>query len=132
MTTVFFVKCQIIKRKNCKKLQILINNKHIYVNNESFFKICKNKSKNAKFSLRFSKNINYLNKILFAFELNANVHFFVQTNVLLIVVNIFEIAANYIYDSKKIKYRFFRIKVLNKKNNLKIDKKEIFRKLKIG
>ena len=58
MMIVFFVECQIIKKKICKKLQILINNEHIYVNNELFFKICKNKSKNAEFSLRFSKNVN--------------------------------------------------------------------------
>ena len=88
-------------KKNCKKLQVLIINKHIYVNNELLFKFCKNKLKNAKFSLHFSKNVNQLNEILFIFELNANVYFFVQTNILSIIINIFKIAANYIYDSRK-------------------------------
>ena len=77
MMIVFSVECQIIEKKNCKKLQTLINNEHIYVNDELFFKICKNKSKNAEFSLRFSKFVNQLNEILSTFELNVNVDFFV-------------------------------------------------------
>ena len=98
--------------KNCKKLQTQMNNEHIYVNNELFFKICKDKLKNAEFSLGFSKNVNQLNEILSAFELNANVYFFVWANALSIATDTFEIAANHIYNSKK-KYRFFRIEVLN-------------------
>ena len=105
-------------KKNCNELQTLINNEHVYVNDESFFKICQNKSKNAEFSLRFSKNVNQLNKILFAFELNANVHFSIRANALSITTKIFENATNYIYDSKKKKYRSFRIKVLSQKKKL--------------
>ena len=111
----------------------MINNEHIYVNDELSFKTCKNKSKHAEFSLRFSKNVNQLNEILSAFELNANVHFSMRTSVLSIVVDIFKIAANYTCDSKKEKYRFFEKSFetkKKKKNSLKIDKKEIFRKLK--
>ena len=107
-------------KKDCQKLQILINNEHVYVNDESFFKICQNKSKNAEFSLRFSKNVNQLNKILFAFELNANVHFSIRANVLSMTIETFENATNYIYDSKKEKYRSFRIKVLNQEKKRRI------------
>ena len=85
------------------------------MNNELFFKICKDKSKNAEFSLRFSKNVDQLNEILLVFELNANVYFSVQTNTLSIVANTFEIAANHIYDSKGKKYRFFRMNALSQK-----------------
>ena len=102
-------------KKDCQELQTLINNEHVYVNDESFFKICQNKSKNAEFSLRFSKNVNQLNKILFAFELNANVHFSIRANALSIATKTFENATNYIYNSKKEKYRFFRIKIWSQK-----------------
>ena len=91
----------------------MIDNKHIYVNDESFFIICKDKSKNAEFSLHFPKNVNQLNEILFAFELNANVYFSVRANVLSITADTFEIAANHIYNLKENKYRFFRMKALN-------------------
>ena len=107
-------------KRDCQKLQILINNEHVYVNDESFFKICQDKSKNAKFSLRFSKNVNQLNEILFTFELNANVHFSIRANVLSMTIEIFENAANYIYDLKEEKYRFFRIKVLSQKKKKRI------------
>ena len=102
------------------------------MNNELFLKICKDKSKNAEFSLRFSKNVSQLNEILSVFELNANVHFSMRTNALSIAADTFEIAANHIYDSKKEDYRLFQIKVLSskEKNSLKVDKKEIFGKLK--
>ena len=111
----------------------MINNEHVYVNDESFFKICQDKSENAEFSLRFSKNVNQLNEILFAFELNANAYFSIRASVLSIKIEIFENATNYIYDSEKKKYRFFRIKILSqkkKKNCVKIDERKILRKLK--
>ena len=102
-------------KKDCKKLQTLIKNKHIYVNDELFFKICKNKSKNVEFSLRLSKDMNQLNEILSAFELNASVYSSVWANVLSIAVDTFEIAANHTYNSIKKEYRLFRIEVLNQK-----------------
>ena len=98
----------------------MINNEHVYVNNESFFKICQDKSKNAEFSLRFSKNVNQLNEILSAFELNANAYFSIRANALSMTIEIFENATNYIYDSKKKKYRSFRIKILNQKKKEKL------------
>ena len=85
----------------------MINNEHVYVNDESFFKICQNKSENAEFSLRFSKNVNQLNEILSAFELNANVHFSIRANVLFVTAKTFENATNYIYDSEKKNIDFF-------------------------
>ena len=102
-------------KRDCNELQILISNEHVYVNNESFFKICQDKSKNAEFSLRLSNDVNQLNKILSAFELNANIHFSIRASALSMTIEIFENATNYIYDSKKEKYRFFRIKVLSQK-----------------
>ena len=83
-------------------------------------------SKNAEFSLRFSKNINELNEILFAFELNVNDYFSTRANTLSMTIETFENATNYIYDSKKEKYQFFRVEILNskkKKNRVKIEKK---------
>ena len=91
----------------------MINNEHVYVNDESFLKICQDKSKNAEFSLRFSKNVNQLNEILFTFELNVNASFSICANALSITIEIFENATNYIYDLEKEKYRSFRIKILN-------------------
>ena len=85
-------------RKNCQELQTLISNEHVYVNDESFFKICQSKSKNAESSLRLSKNVNQLNKILSTFELNANVHSSIRANALSITIETFENATNYIYD----------------------------------
>ena len=79
----------------------MISNEHVYVNDESFLKICQNKSKNADFSLRLSKNVNQLNKILSAFELNANVHFSIRANALFVATKTFENATNYIYDFEK-------------------------------
>ena len=117
-------------KRSCKKLHILINNEHIYVNAELFCKIRKNKSKNAEFSLRLSKNVSQLNEILSAFKLNANVHSCVQTNALSIDADIFEIAANHTYDSKK------KISTLlnrnleskkEKKNSFKVDTKNLLR-----
>ena len=116
-------------KKDCNELQILIKNEHVYVNNVSFFKICQNKSKNAEFSLRFSKDVNQLNEILFIFELNANVYFSIRANALSITTKIFENAANYIYDSEK-KISIFSNKSFKlreeKKNCVKIDKKKFF------
>ena len=107
-------------KKDCNELQTLINNEHVYVNDKSFFKNCENKSNNAEFSLRFSKNVNQLNKILSAFELNANVYFSIRANALSITIEIFENATNYIYDSKEKKYRSFRIKILNQEKKEKL------------
>ena len=95
-------------------MQIIINNEHNYVNNDLFFKIRKNKSKNAEFSSCFSKIINQLNEILFAFELNTNVYFYMRINVVSIAIAIFEIVANYIYNSKK-KISIFSNKSLESK-----------------
>ena len=102
-------------KRNCQELQILISNEHVYVNDESFFKICQDKSENTEFSLRFSKDVNQLNEILFVFELNANVHFSIRANALSVTTKIFENATNYIYDFEKKKYRSFWIKILNQK-----------------
>ena len=126
-------------KRNCNKLQTLISNEHVCVNDKSFFKICQNKSKNVKFSLRLSKNVSQLDEILFTFELNANVHFLIRANALSITIKTFENATNYIYDSEEKKYRFFRIKVLNqekkklcknrwKKSFSKVEKKSKKRK----
>ena len=109
-------------KKNCNELQTLIINEHVYVLDESFFKICQNKSKNAKFLLNLSKNVNQLNEILFAFELNANAHFSIRANALSMTIEIFENATNYIYDSKEKKYRSFRIKILSQEKKKKLRK----------
>ena len=103
----------------------MISNEHVYVNDELFLKICQNVSKNAECSLRLSKNVNQLNEILFAFELNTNVYFSIRANALSITTKIFENATNYIYDSKKEKYRFFRIKILNQEKKRKIVRKSM-------
>ena len=126
---VSFAECQIIEKRIAKNYKFLISNKHIYVNDESFLKIYKDKSKNAEFSLRFQKDVNQLNEILFVFELNVSIYFSVQENVLSIAIDTFEITANHIYDSKK-KTSILSNKNLEsekkKKTNLKVDKKEIF------
>ena len=85
----------------------MISNEHVYVNDESFFKICQDKSKNAEFSLRLSKNVSQLNKVLFTFELNANVYFSIRANVLSVATKTFENATNYIYDFEKKNIDFF-------------------------
>ena len=53
------------------------------------------------------------------FELNANAHFSIRANVLSMTIEIFENATNYIYDSEKEKYRFFRIEILSQKKKKK-------------
>ena len=78
--------------------------------------------KKRKFFVLYFEKCKSIKRNLFIFELNANVYFFIQTNILSIIVDIFEIAANHIYDLKK-NYRFFRIKVLKKKI-FKIEKKK--------
>ena len=107
----------------------MIYNEHVYVNDELFLKICRNKSKNVEFWLRLSKNVKQLNEILFNFELNANVYFSIRVNSLSITTKTFENATNYSYDSKKEKYRFFRIKVLSQKKLCESRWKKSFSKI---
>ena len=100
-------------KRDCKELQTLVSNGHIYVNGESPPKICKGKPENAGPPLRLPRGVSQLNGVLSALGLDASAHSSVRASALSVAAGTLGIAANHTYDSEEEEYRPFRVEALS-------------------